>query len=430
MFFYVPATKTRCHTKYISAATFLAETLVMTDSLRFFTGCLLAPAILLTQTQSTEAARGLVPGTGTLIDYVGDDFEDTSWSFINNFPKSSREQDERLRSPTGRSTNGRWIEGPERGQPDHMKVVPNPPGALPGSQYGLLMRTLNSGIPGYRSNDVQQDDLIANCISRLGMSIPVRDMPSAVVRVYLPPAQDWENRSGPHFGFRISTSTTATKPAEKRGFFASSRMETKTEPYWPGIWIHFKSETSRNVKEDSAFLTIRGDRRGRDIKMKTISADQFGWWTFGISATGDGQIHYYAKQGVENLTQDDYITSQYPYSYSAERFRTFFFDACNKNDGKTWSTPFIIDDPQLYLVNATRVLANVKRKQESTARRQAQKEAQKKKKAGQASKRTRKKVAAKNPSSTSTAVATDKAAERGIEAVAQKLLDEEKRRTK
>jgi len=301
---------------------------MMTQSLRYLTGCLLAPALLLTLLHNAVIARPLVPGSGTLIDYVGDTFEDTSWSFINNFPKSSREQDERLRSPTGKSTNGRWIEGPERGQPDHMKVVPNPSGGLPGSNYGLLMRTLNSGIPGYRSNDVQQDDLIANCISRLNMSIPVADMPSAVVRVYLPPADEWENRTGPHFGFRISTSTTVTERSTGRGFFASSRMETKQEPYWPGLWIHFKSKTSRNVEEDSAFLAYRGNRQGRDIKCIDITADQFGWWTFGISATGDGQIHYYAKQGVENLTQADHITSQFPYSYRAERFRTFFFNAC------------------------------------------------------------------------------------------------------
>ncbi len=348
----------------------------MTLTLRSLACCTLAAAVFSFQPQADVEAAPLVPGSGTLIDYVGDDFEDTSWSFIHNFPKSSREQDERLRSPTGKSTNGRWKEGPERGHPDHMKVVECPAGGLPGSNHGLLIRTLNSGIPGYRSNDVQQDDLIANCISRLGMSIPARDMPSAVVRVYLPPADQWEDRTGPHFGFRISTSTTVTERAESRGFFASSRMETKSEPYWPGIWIHFRSKTSRKVEEDSAFLAYRGNRMGRDIKCRDIPADQFGWWTFGISVTGDGQIHYYAKPGVEDLTQADHITSQFPYSYHAERFRTFFFNSCNRNDGRTWATPFIIDDPQLYVVNASRVVANVNAKKQREAQRQAQREKQ------------------------------------------------------
>lgn len=355
----------------------------------------IALLVLAVSTQVQVQAAPLVPGSGTLIDYVGDDFEDTSWSFINNFPKSSREQDERLRAPTGRSTNGRWKEGPERGQPDHMKVVPCPEGGLPGSNYGLLIRTLNSGIPGYRSNDVQQDDLIANCISRLGTSIAARDMPSAVVRVYLPAADEWEDRTGPHFGFRISTSTTVTERAEGRGFFSSGRMETKAEPYWPGIWIHFKSKTSRNVEEDSAFLAYRGNRMGRDIKCRDITAEEFGWWTFGISVTGDGKVHYYAKPGVEDLTQEDHITSQFPYSYQAERLRTFFFNSCNRNDGRTWATPFIIDDPQLYVVNASRVVANVNAKKEREARRQAQREKQQQMRAERSAKRTKKNSARK-----------------------------------
>ena len=349
-----------------------------------FSGYSLA-LFLLFALPSAKAARPVVPGTGTLIDYVGDDFEDTSWSFINNFPKSSREQDERLRSPTGKSTNGRWMEGPERGQPDHMKVVPNPAGALPGSNYGLMMRTLNSGIPGYKSRTVQQDDLIANCLSRLGMSIPVSDMPNVVTRVYLPPADEWENRTGPHFGFRISASTVATERVSN-GFFGS-RSETKVEPYWPGIWVHFKSKGSRGAKEDSAFLAIRGDRRGRDITMKQIPVEQFGWWTLGMSVTGDGQIHYYAKQGVGDLTAADHISSQFPYSYSARSFRTFFFDACNRDDGKTWSTPFVIDDPQLFVVNASRVTASVQRKKKREAQRVAQKESQQKRKEAQQAKR-------------------------------------------
>ena len=324
-----------------------------------------------------EAAPGgsVVPGTGSHIDYVGDDFEDNNWSFINNFPKSSREQDERMRSPTGKSTNNRWKEGPERGQPDQLKVVPTPPGGLLGSNYSLLMRTVNSGIPGRRTFTVQQDDLIANCIGRLGSTISPGDIPNVVARVYLPPAEEWENRTGPHFGFRISTSTVATKRASK-GFFGS-RGETKAEPYWPGIWVHFRSKGSRNAKEDSAFLTVRGNTRGQDVRYKEIPVEQFGWWTLGMSVTPNGQIHYYAKQGVDDLTEKDYLTSQFPYSYSAQSFRTFFFDICNNDDGKTWSTPFIIDDPKLYLVNASRVAANVKRKVERDARREAQKNAKK-----------------------------------------------------
>ncbi len=332
-----------------------------------FGRCLSAAVSALILVNTASAARPLVPGTGTKIEYVGDDFEDTSWNFIHKFPKSSREQDERLRSPTGISTNGRWVEGPERGQPDHMQIVPTPAGGLAGSNHALLVRTLNSGIPGYISNDTQQDDIVANSLARVG-TIPVGEMPSAVVRVFLPPADEWENRSGPHFGFRISTSTLTTTSQSKSGFFGGSRTVTENEPYWPGLWIHFRSKGHKGANEDSAFLTYRGANRCRDIRSKVIPVEQFGWWTMGLSVTPEGMVHYYAKPGVEDLTAADYITSQFPYGFSAQRLRTFFFDVCNRNDGKSWSTPFVIDDPAFYLVNSARVEQIVERKVEREIR--------------------------------------------------------------
>ena len=142
------------------------------------------------------AASPLVPGTGLKIDKVGDDFEDPGWSFIHNFPKSSEEIDEQKRFPTGKAANGRWYEGIKRGQPDHMKVVPTPEGGLEGSEYSLLIRTLNSGIPGRRSYKMEQDDLIVNGQNRIGGPVPVGYGPSCVVRVYMAPFEKWENRSG------------------------------------------------------------------------------------------------------------------------------------------------------------------------------------------------------------------------------------------
>jgi hypothetical protein len=87
-----------------------------------------------------------------------------------------------------------------------------------------------------------------------------------------------------------------------------------------------------------------------------------------MTLTPDGQVHYYASPGVDPLTAQDYLTSQYPYSFRAERFRTFFFNICNRNDGRTWSTPFVIDDPQLFLVNASRVQSIVDRKEQAQQR--------------------------------------------------------------
>ena len=143
----------------------------------------------------------------------------------------------------------------------------------------------------------------------------------------------------------------------------------QNEPYWPGIWINFQSETSRGVEKDSAYLTIRSNSRGGDFRSKEIPSEQFGWWTFGMSVSGNGQIHYFAKPGIEDLTMADHLTSQYPYGYRAERLNAFFFNICNRNDGRTWSTPFVIDDPAVFVVNADRVNQLVNRKLQYEQRR-------------------------------------------------------------
>jgi hypothetical protein len=338
--------------------------------------CLATVAVSLTS-HSEAGARDLpvVPGTGTYIDWVGDTFEEPEWGFIHNLPKSSKETDEQTRFPRGYSNNGRWFEGPERGHPDLLKVVPSPPGALQGSHNSLLVRTRDSGVPGYHNRKVEQDDLIVDCVARLGGTIPVREIPSAVVRVYLPPAEQWENRTGPHFGFRCTTNCIVTKTEEQqRGRFRNRpRTYEERDPYWPGIWIHFQRATDPNVTVDSAFLAVRGNTRGHDFKALEIPQEQFGWWTLGLSVTGTGMIHYYASPGVDDLTEDDYLTSQYPYSRQAERFETMFFNYCNRNDGKTWSTPFLIDDPRLYVVHSNRVMAIVNSKKQLIARQEAAK---------------------------------------------------------
>ena len=314
-----------------------------------------------------HSAYGIpVPGVGTKIDYVGDDFEGEDWRFVHNMPKSSRELNDRSNGPLAYSVNRRWAEGPERGQPDVLKVIKTPSNGLPGSTKALQITTLRSGIPGLNTNDVQQDDLILGIATRIGSTIQASEMPSCVVRVYLPESSLWENRSGPHFGIRLGARTTARKKRE--GLFAIG-TEMRNEPYWPGIWIHFKSETSRGVEQDSAYLKIRSNSRGNDFMSREIPAEQFGWWTFGMSMTGDGQIHYFAKPGVENLTMADHLTSQLPYGYRAERLNSFFFNICNRNNGRTWSTPFVIDDPEVFVVNASRVEGLVKRREAAQQRR-------------------------------------------------------------
>lgn len=297
-------------------------------------------------TPPVAGARAVVPGTGTEIRGVSDDFEDPTWAYIPNDPKSTEDIDERQRGPMGKTTNGRWYEGIKRGHPDIVRRVPTPKGGLPGSEGSMLLRSLQTGIPGQPSGVMHQDDFIANVQYRLKRRISVSEVPSVTTRVFLPPVDQWENRSGPHFGFRLALETTALIEKEV-GIFKMKREELGDEIYWPGMFIEFESQDQTGKGEDYAYLRIRSNSRGGDFRGPQMTTT--GWWTLGLSVTPDGMVHYYAHPGVEELTQADYITSQYPYGYRAERLRTFFYNVCSADDGQRWSTAFIVDDPKVYL---------------------------------------------------------------------------------
>jgi hypothetical protein len=315
--------------------------LVATGQLRCF---VLAMAALVPAVRQARADRPVVPGTGERIAKVGDKFEEEDWKFIYNLPKSSEEQDGELRLPDGRSKNGRWYEGNKRGCPDMVRRVPTPEGGLPNSTGALLLKTRLSGVPGEISHKMQQDDLIVNVRQRLGGYVPMSWSPSIVVRVYLPPFEKWEHRTGIHFGFRGDCEAWVTEAG--KGLFA--REETKLKEYWPGIFLYFTSKYDSGEKENSARFLFRAGPQGWDFPGPEIK--ESGWWTLGISFTSGGQVHYYVRPGVDDLTEKDYVASQFPYGYKCDRLNNFFFNVANHEDGHTWSTEFIIDDPTLYFI--------------------------------------------------------------------------------
>jgi hypothetical protein len=288
------------------------------------------------------AAQVIIPGTGKRVAEVGDDFEDPKWTYIANLPKSSEENDGQARLPGGVSSNGRWFEPQKRGAPDVVKRVETPPDGIPGSKGSMLMKTLFSGVPDRPSFKPQQDDFVANVVSKIGQ-MSVSRSPSVVTRVYLPPFDQWEKRTGNSFGFRAAVLTTVTKSTGR--FFGG--MTRSSETYWPGMFIWFNSKADGQHKEDSARFLIRSDEMGHDIWGPEIK--QVGWWTLGMSFGPDGKVNYFIKPGVEDLTAKDYVATRTPYSYHAERVETFFYDLINMDDGKSWSTEWIVDDPGLYI---------------------------------------------------------------------------------
>lgn len=290
------------------------------------------------------AEAQLVPGTGNLLNY--DDLEDANWGYVHNFPKSSKEEDENIRYPLGGSNNRMWSESPKRGSPDVIKRCETPAGGLAGSTGALYMRTRDSGIPGHPMNKQAQDDFILTA-----RPCGVGYSPNYVVRVFLPEFQDWEQRQGVSFGIRAGMQGPMTKQKElslgRRFLRGGKKTETvtETEPYYPGFFIAF-NPMSANNKEPYAQVLIRSDHLGNEVPGPKIT--RTGWWTFGMSVTPDARCHYYAHPGISDLTAKDHIYSSLPYNIRGEYFNTIFFNVCSADNGSSWSTPWIIDDPKVY----------------------------------------------------------------------------------
>jgi hypothetical protein len=324
----------------------------MTISLnkRAMSGLVFLLGILATSySQQSFAGEPIVPGTGKLIEKVGDDFEDPEWKYNGNFPKVFNNEEDTLaaNSPYGRSANGRWFEGPKRGQPDYIRRVDTPADGIPGSKGALVLRSLQTGTAKRPTNKQQQDDFIASVIEQVGR-VSVARCPNVVTRVYLPPTDQWEDRTGCQFGFRLSLQGEG-KPGSygRRGQVIEKGDDGV---FWPGMFIDFYSKDGKGAtgkEHDYGAIRIRADQRGHEPKSVPITVT--GWWTLGMSVSPDGEVHYYAKPGVEDLTPADYIISYYPYGKHAYQFQTFFFNVCNSDDDQTWSTEFIIDDPRMYL---------------------------------------------------------------------------------
>ncbi|MFM8253585.1 MAG: hypothetical protein ACKOBW_18520 [Planctomycetota bacterium] len=310
----------------------------VTSFVRFVLVCLMLLSTL-TAAQWAAAADRLVPGQGQKVADVGDDFEEEDWEYYPNLPKSSENIDKNQRLPGGVAKNGRWFEGVMRGTPEVVKRVKTPEGGLPGSTGSLLLQSLYTGRPGYPSFRMQQDDFICDISERLGGYIPIGRQPSFVVRVFLPPVAQWERRSGAHFAVRAAVDTMTWKH-EKGRYWGP-------ELYYPGMFVEFEPKGTNGLEYDTAYLRIRASENGGDYKGPQIT--QTGWWTMGMSFPADGRIQFYAKPGIEDLTEKDMIASHYSYGFRCERFKTFFFNVCNSDDGRTWSTPFIIDDATLYV---------------------------------------------------------------------------------
>ncbi|MEZ6067331.1 MAG: hypothetical protein R3B90_16875 [Planctomycetaceae bacterium] len=204
-----------------------------------------------------------------------------------------------------------------------------------------MLRSKDTGIPGRLSFTQKQDDFVM-----VSNSMSLGSNPACVVRVYMPDFDEWENRQGVTFGMRVGLQGPQWKTSDEDRTWFSRRPKKVIEPYYPGFFIAFTPKEVSKDGVDSAMFLIRANENGHEIPGPKIT--QTGWWTLGMSVSPDSRVHYYAKPGVEDLTEADRLVTTHPYSIAGTHFNTMFFNICNGDDGKTWSTAWVIDDPQIF----------------------------------------------------------------------------------
>lgn len=295
-----------------------------------------ATALLASQAGAQSASSVPVPGTGLKIEKAGDNFEDPEWKWYAHAPKSSDEQDKKQRLPAGESKNNRWFEPIMRGQPDMVKRIKTPAGGVEGSEGALYLASIYPGIPGSPSGKVEQDDFCANVPEVMGGLTPISWQPNCMCRVYVPPVDKWENRVGASFGYRVGVRATHNK-----------KKTNDKEEYWPGMFFRMENKVVENQTKRVMRVQVRANEYGQDVPGPVI--EEPGWYTLGMTLTSNGAVHYFFRPGVEALTAENRIASHYPYGYRIAQFETFFFNTLCRDTGRTWSTPWVVDDAFLYL---------------------------------------------------------------------------------
>lgn len=313
--------------------------------------CLSLASLLAVLAISAPAGANFSPGTGVRLDEYGDTFEEPDWTYNYNNPKLQNQYHNpgsgwvnnipNRNNPLGVSANGRWREGTVRGQPDIIRQVRRPRNGLRNSRYSLQLRTRNSGAPGLTEETLQQDDLLNYGTGTSSVNRPLGKGLSVTTRIYLPRLREWEQREGPHIGFRVG----ATGRNDKG----------QSVDYWPGIWIFFQKDSKG---KPSFRFSVRANNAGEDTWATEKTYTRVGWWTLGMSFNADGSISYYASPGVDDLTAADLLVfdtgsgtvpaTYKPYGLNFIDLDYLFFSLANI-DGQ-WSTEFIVDDVSLYAV--------------------------------------------------------------------------------
>ncbi len=241
------------------------------ESVKAALAALLVLGLLSSATSATSAA--VVPGTGTRVAALSDDFEDPGWGFDYS---------------TYVSSNGLWT-GSSRGAPEILNPVAPPSGGLSGSTRALQIRTWEAVDPSFDNWDANnpegQEDFFSRWHNqRFGRLLTPADYPSMTMRVHMPDIAEWMGYPRYDLGFRAEVDSVGPGPYNIGKHYSS-------------IWFYKKTD-------GKGYVYIRDSIGDRQAVALNRPGPQ--WYTLGFSWDSAGS-HFYFWQGVADLTASDKI---------------------------------------------------------------------------------------------------------------------------
>jgi len=266
-----------------------------------------------------------VLGRFRCLDSLCDDFEDENWHY--DYSKHTCFRKFWRGNPD--------VGGSQRGEPELLARVPTPYGGKNGSSGALEIRTnkIDSGkVPD------QEDLLTIEFEEILGYKLSRIHQPVFIVRVWLPPFDEWGDTY--YFGFRLEASS------DNNGDYYPSIWLKKEDNYNPYIAVSIRTP-------QAVAMTKYYKKNLCDIPIKGINQD--GWWTLAIAFDKSGVGYYYARSGSSDLREEDkiYTTTRFETEYG---IKDLHMDCINYNlfkiaypkTGNT-SPRFVIDDFEVWV---------------------------------------------------------------------------------
>lgn len=275
-----------------------------------------------------------VLGRTDRLDNISDDFEDPNWEYDRQNHISSNR--------FWRGSPGlKGSDKSDRGDPEILERVTPPKDGKTGSTGALKIGT---NLPDDDNNPTQDDLRTLSFEEKLERKLTRIDQPVFIMRIWLPSFDQLEKNH--QFGFRLEAQSNDTPNS-----------------YYPSIWLrynHILQRKDRNyVFRGSHFFFRIFYLDGSNMKYCEEYGGpikQPGWWTIAITFDENGVCYYYARPGVDALSEENKIFDDIQFNIKSGK-KALLMDHVNaglislgyQKEGNI-SPRFVIDDYEVWTV--------------------------------------------------------------------------------